>query len=91
VRSVKHRFAAGKLPVRGLIRAQMVICGSALLVNVHRLCHHILEQAVSRVDNDNDMPASLVLSLFLPFLAYLTAICRRCGTIFEHLLAVMSI
>lgn len=47
IRSVKHPFAAGKLPVRGLVRSQMVVCGSALLVNVHRLCHFFQEQAVS--------------------------------------------
>lgn len=46
IRSLKHPFAADKLPVRGLIRAQMVVCGSALLVNVHRLCHFFQEQAV---------------------------------------------
>jgi len=41
IRSVKRPFAAGKLPVRGLIRAHMVVCGSALLVNLlrfHRYC-----------------------------------------------------
>jgi len=47
MRSVKHPFAAGKLPVRGLVRSHMVVCGSALLVNVHRLCHFFQEQAVS--------------------------------------------
>ena len=37
VRSVKHPFPGGKLPVRGLIRATMVVCCSAMMVNLRRL------------------------------------------------------
>ncbi len=81
IRSVKHPFAAGKLPVRGLIRSQMVVCGSALLVNVHRLCHYFWEQAA---DMETCLPASFVLALFLPFVMHLTAVCRRFLAVFER-------
>lgn len=37
VRSVKHVFPGGKLPVRGLVRATMVICASAMMVNLRRI------------------------------------------------------
>ena len=37
VRSVKHPFPAGKLPVRGLFRAACLVIGSAAVVNVRRL------------------------------------------------------
>ncbi|MFQ5859806.1 MAG: transposase [Anaerolineae bacterium] len=43
IRSVKHPFPGGKLPVRGLIRATMVVCGAALMVNLRRL--HAYRQA----------------------------------------------
>lgn len=37
VHAFKRPFAAGKLPVRGLIRSHMMACGSALMVNLRRL------------------------------------------------------
>lgn len=37
VRSLKHAFPGGKLPVRGLIRARMVLYGAAVMVNMRRL------------------------------------------------------
>jgi hypothetical protein len=37
VRSVKHPFPAGKLPVRGLFRAACLVIGSAAVVNIRRL------------------------------------------------------
>ena len=37
VRSFKHVFPAGKLPVRGVIRSAMVACCSALMVNCRRV------------------------------------------------------
>jgi len=37
IRSLKHPFPGGKLPVRGLIRATMVVCCSVLMVNLRRL------------------------------------------------------
>jgi len=37
VRSLKRGLSGSKLPVRGLIRATMVLCASALMVNARRL------------------------------------------------------
>lgn len=37
IHAFKHPFAAGKLPVRGVIRARMVAYSSALMVNLRRL------------------------------------------------------
>jgi hypothetical protein len=37
IHAFKHPFAGGKLRVRGLIRAHMMACGSALMVNLRRL------------------------------------------------------
>lgn len=37
IRSVKHPFRRGKLPVRGLVRATMMICASAFMVNLKRI------------------------------------------------------
>jgi hypothetical protein len=43
IRSLKHPFPGGKLPVRGLIRATMLVCCSAMMVNLRRL--HSYRQA----------------------------------------------
>nr|BAL52542.1 hypothetical conserved protein [uncultured Chloroflexota bacterium]BAL58300.1 hypothetical conserved protein [uncultured Chloroflexota bacterium] len=40
VRSVKHPFPAGKLPVRGLFRVACLVIGSAAVVNIRRLHRH---------------------------------------------------
>lgn len=81
VRSVKHTFAGGKLPVRGLIRSQMVVLGSALLVNVHRLAHYYFGQASQLGENGSEI---FVLSLFLLLIAHLTAVSRRWDAVFER-------
>jgi hypothetical protein len=81
IRSVKHVFAGGKLPVRGLIRSQMVVLGSALLVNVHRLTHYYFEQAAQLDENGSEIS---VLSLFLLLIAHLTAVSPRWDAIFER-------
>lgn len=80
VRSVKHPFRAGKLPVRGLIRSQMVVLGSALLVNVHRLTRYYFEQ-MSQLDEN--VSAAFILSLYLLLIAHLTAVFHRRGAIFD--------
>jgi hypothetical protein len=49
VRSVKHRFPGGKLPVRGLIRATMVLCASAMMVNACRLHRYGLKLGIASV------------------------------------------
>ena len=48
IHAFKHPFAGGKLPVRGLIRAHMMACGSALMVNLRRLHDYLHpEQSVA--------------------------------------------
>jgi len=81
VRSVKNVFAAGKLPVRGLIRSQMVVLGSALLVNVHRLARYYFEQSSQL---DENASGAFILSLFLLLIAHLTAVSHRRGIVFER-------
>lgn len=81
VRSVKHPFAGGKLPVRGLIRSQMVILGSALLVNVHRLTYYYLEQASQLGET---LSGAFVLSLFLSLTILLVAIFQHQDVIFRR-------
>ena len=81
VRSLKHPFPGGKLPVRGLIRSHMMVCGSAVLVNVHRLCRYFREQA-SRMDTE--APAASVLARLGVFMAFLTAWYRHWAAIFAH-------
>jgi len=44
VRSFKHVFPAGKLPVRGAIRILMVACCSAIMVNCRRLHQYRQQQ-----------------------------------------------
>ena len=43
VRSIKHPFPAGKLPVRGLFRMTCLIVASAAMTNVRRLQRHRLK------------------------------------------------
>jgi hypothetical protein len=47
VHAFKRPFSSSKLPVRGLIRAHMVACGSALVVNLRRLHHYFQTNEVS--------------------------------------------
>jgi hypothetical protein len=44
VRSVKHPFRAGKLPVRGQFRVSCLIIASAIHVNVRRICRYRTDQ-----------------------------------------------
>ena len=44
VRSFKHVFPAGKLPIRGVIRSTMVTCCSALMVNCRRVHQYRQQQ-----------------------------------------------
>ena len=41
VRSVKHPFRNGKVPVRGQPRVSMLLIGSAALCNVRRICRYL--------------------------------------------------
>lgn len=44
VRSVKHPFRAGKLPVRGQFRVTCLMIASAIHVNVRRICRYRADQ-----------------------------------------------
>jgi hypothetical protein len=46
VRSLKHPFPAGKLPVRGRFRMTCMMTSSAMLVNVRRIWRYEIEQAL---------------------------------------------
>ena len=45
IRSLKRAFPGSKLPVRGLIRARMVLYPAAMMVNVRRLHRHLTAEA----------------------------------------------
>jgi len=85
VREVKHPFAAGKLPVRGLIRARMVVYGSALMVNLRRLHRFGTAKPESDLQAGSDTPLpilSYVISRFKwHFQARLARLClyRTCN------------
>lgn len=70
VRSLKLPFPNGKLPVRGLIRARMVIYASALMVNLRRLHTCFTEQA-------NNAAQNATLSALLSFLLLIRVQCIR--------------
>jgi len=44
VRSVKHPFRSGKLPVRGQFRVSCMVIASAIHVNVRRICRYRTDQ-----------------------------------------------
>ena len=44
VRSVKHPFGNGKVPVRGKSRVSMVMIGSALMSNLRRIHRYLVDQ-----------------------------------------------
>ena len=77
VREVKHPFAGGKLPVRGLIRARMVIYGSALMVNVRRLHKHF---AVSFSKSHSQTSVSDAFTPFSRLCAWFTNL-QHCFTL----------
>jgi hypothetical protein len=45
IRSLKRAFPGSKLPVRGLMRARMMLYPAAMMVNVRRLHRHLMEEA----------------------------------------------
>ena len=49
VRSLKHPFRNGKVPVRGQPRVSMVVIGSAAMINVRRICRYLSKQKAQRV------------------------------------------
>ncbi|HUI89732.1 MAG TPA: transposase [Anaerolineales bacterium] len=52
VRSLKHPFPSGKLPVRGLFRMTCLMIGSAGMINVRRIQRHLI--AISQSNRSKD-------------------------------------
>jgi len=85
VRSVKHPFGNGKVPVRGKPRVSMVVIGSAAMSNVRRIHRYLVGQkeaegaekaAQKGTESDQQLPAA---SLFAPFLFQLRNSLRKMG------------
>ncbi len=76
VRSVKHPFPAGKLPVRGVFRAACMVMGSAAVSNVRQIHRYLIaqkkgenqqnqkEQTSSQAENALAQAAEVIFSLF---------------------------
>jgi hypothetical protein len=82
VRSVKHPFGNGKVPVRGKPRVSMVMIGSALMSNLRRIHHYLTNEnrpsqeakAVERrIESTLQQPAC---SFSSPFQVFLRSIFR---------------
>jgi hypothetical protein len=50
IRSLKHPFPNGKLPVRGLFRVTYMLLGSAAMINMRRIHRYLSEKEQSRGD-----------------------------------------
>jgi len=83
VRSIKHPFGNGKVPVRGKPRVSMVVIGSTAMSNVRRIHRYLVgqekaERAGKRVqigaESDRQLPA---VSLSVSFLAQLLNSLRK--------------
>jgi hypothetical protein len=81
VRSVKHPFPNGKVPVRGQPRVTMLLIGSAAMTNVRRICRYLqdknkLERQKKNQKSPSDHPVFpffyRTLYFFSAFLAFLT-------------------
>ncbi|MDY6874510.1 MAG: transposase, partial [Chloroflexota bacterium] len=59
IRSVKRAFPGGKLPVRGIVRARMMLYLAALMVNARRVHRYL-----SGKDTNNSRKSGLSLSFF---------------------------
>jgi hypothetical protein len=53
VRSIKHPFDDGKVPVRGQPRVSMVVLASATMSNLRRIHRHLVEKAVQEAKKGN--------------------------------------
>ena len=62
VRSIKHPFRAGKLPVRGRFRLACLMIASASLVNIRRIWKYQIEQATKETSD-----TALVFSCLIAF------------------------
>jgi hypothetical protein len=72
VRSVKHPFAAGKLPVRGMFRVTCMVIGSAAMSNVRRIQRYLEVQnqekkQVEKTRSERDNASKTAAPSFLGF------------------------
>lgn len=82
IHAFKHVFAGGKLRVRGLIRAQMLACGSALMVNLRRLHNYLHPQSTEATVQEAGLrPFSSAMASFWHVLLDFLASCRRSQTV----------
>jgi hypothetical protein len=74
VRSVKHPFGNGKVPVRGKPRVSMVVIGSAAMSNVRRIHRYLVEQKEAKktektaqkgTESDQQSPGVSLVASFL--------------------------
>lgn len=78
VRSVKHPFPAGKLPVRGRFRVTCMAIASAATTNVRRIQRYLIaktkaDQAIkSQQDKPGSLPKAGPVSFFAPAQAFLS-------------------
>jgi len=59
MRSLKHPFRAGKLPVRGLFRVSCLVIGSAAMINIRRITRYRWSKSHPQVARDASSPSSL--------------------------------
>ena len=57
VRSVKHPFDDGKVPVRGQPRVSMVVLASAAMSNLRRIHRYLVEKAAQEAENSRQRAA----------------------------------
>ena len=82
VRSLKHPFANGKVPVRGRPRVSMVVIESAAMSNLRRIHRYLIERKRAREAEKVDQKEAgqgqraRVGSLFVSFLTRLRSYCR---------------
>jgi len=85
IRAIKHPFANGKVPVRGLPRVRMVMLGSAAMNNVRQINRYLIRRskAKNRIQSSPQGPSS---SIFLFFRTRFRT-CFRFASCFEPTLA----
>jgi Transposase DDE domain/Transposase domain (DUF772) len=78
VRSVKHPFPAGKLPVRGQFRVTSMTIASAATTNVRRIQRYLIAKAKAdraikgQPDKPGSLPKAGLVSFFAPAQAFLS-------------------
>lgn len=73
VRSVKHPFPAGKLPVRGLFRVSCLFIASAAMINIRRICHFLQAKNHSKA-GESQPEGTEVPSLALSFIRWMASV-----------------